>query len=137
MNGGAIIIHNLDHARAALAAAAAEGVPVTLRSAAGAAAYLGATVFRDMVDLARAEFPRAKAAAVLDCGGDAGLALGALRHGLAAVRLEAGEEVLAKVRDIAGQQGAVVDESGAPALDLLNEPDPAAACRAWLAGQRG
>ena len=134
MKGPAVIIHNLDHARAALAAAAALGQPVILLSAPGAAAYLGASVFRDMVDQAAAEYPEVPVSAVLDCGGDAGLALGAFRHGLKAVRLAASEEVLAKVRDIARQQGAAVDESNAPALDLLDEPDPAAACRAWLAG---
>ena len=38
MRGRAIIVHSLDHAKAALSAAAELGVPVTLLSAPGAAA---------------------------------------------------------------------------------------------------
>ena len=49
MNERPIIVHSLEDAEAALAAAADLGVPVTLRSAPGAARYLGATVFRDMI----------------------------------------------------------------------------------------
>ena len=48
MNERPIIVHSLEDAEAALAAAADLGVPVTLRSAPGAARYLGATVFRDI-----------------------------------------------------------------------------------------
>ena len=43
MNERPIIVHSLEDAEAALAAAADLGVPVTLRSPPGAARYLGAT----------------------------------------------------------------------------------------------
>jgi len=129
-----IVIHNLAHARAALAAAAEAGVPVTLISAPAAAAYLGAAVFREIVATARREVPGAEATAVLDCGDARGLALNALRHGLKAVCLKAPADVLARVADIARQLDAVVLERvEGPALDLLDAADPLAACRQWLA----
>lgn len=128
-----IIIHSLAHARAALAAAAELGVPVTLSSAPGAAAYLGATVFREMIAEAAGEFPDVIVTPVLDCGEDAGLALNALRHGLKTIRLEAPAPALARVADIAGQMGATIDADPAPpALDLLEATDATAACREWL-----
>jgi hypothetical protein len=131
--GPLIVIHNLAHARAAVAAAAEAGVAVTLASAPGAAAYVGAAVFRDMVAEAARETPGVAVTALLDCGDDAGLALNALRHGIKAIRLRAGPEAMAAVTDIAGQMGALVADDGeAPALDLLDRPDAPAACRAWL-----
>lgn len=130
-----IVIHNLAHARAALAAAADLGSPVTLVSAPGAAAYLGAAVFREMVAEAARETPGVAVTALLDCGDDAGLALNALRHGLKAIRLRAGPEAMAAVADIARQLGATVEsDAGAPVLDLLDRRDAPAACRAWLLG---
>lgn len=130
-----IVIHSLAHARAALAAAAECGKAVTLASASGAAAYLGAAVFREMVAEAARAFPGVAVTAVLDCGEDAGLALNALRHGLKAIRLQAGPEATAAVADIAAQLGAELEFGEAPpALDLLGRTDPATACRAWLLG---
>ena len=129
-----IIVHHLEHAVAALGAAKALGVPVTLRSAPGAAAYLGAAVFRDMIAAALSEVPGVEARAVLDCGDAPGHALNALRQGVPAVRLEAPAEVRARVGDIARQLGAALDEDAAPALDLLDADDPGAASREWLAG---
>jgi fructose/tagatose bisphosphate aldolase len=129
----AVIVHSLDHALAALAAADGLGVAVTLRSAPGAAAYLGASVFRDMVAEAALRFPGVPLAAVLDCGGDPGLALNALRQGIKALRLDAPRDVRRRVADIAAQKGAVLDEDLGPALDLFAVDDAEATCRAWLA----
>lgn len=130
--GGAVIVHNLEHARAAMSAAAELGVAVTLLSPPAAAAYLGAAVFRHMI----AEAARGRSGldyrAVLDCGADPGLALGALRDGTRVVRLQATEEVRAKVADIAAQSDAALDETTGPALDLAAVDDPEEALRAWL-----
>jgi hypothetical protein len=134
MSGRPIIVHHLEHAVAALAAAKALGAAVTLRSASGAAAYLGAAVFRDMIAAALAEVPGVEARAVLDCGDAPGHALNALRQGVAAVRLDAPSDVRARVRDIAHQLGAALDDDAAPALNLLDADDPATACRDWLTG---
>ena len=82
----AIIVHHLDHARAALAAAAECGRPVILLSAAGAAGYAGAPWFLRVVALATDEHPEAQWDAVLDCADRPGHVLAALRQGAIAVR---------------------------------------------------
>jgi len=134
MSAPVFVVHALDHARAAVAACAERGLPATLVSAPGAAAYLGAQVFREMIAEAGRAHPHVSVTAVLDCGEDVGLALQALRHGLKAIRLAAAPATLAKVADIAAQMGARLEnESDAAALDLLGADDPLAVCRAWLA----
>ena len=133
MRGRAIIVHSLDHAKAALSAAAELGVPVTLLSAPGAAAYLGAAVFREMIAEASRVHPRVALTAVLDCGDNPGLALNALRRGVKVVRLEAPADVRSRVADIAAQSGAALDDGGDGALDLLDTVDFRGACLAWLA----
>ncbi len=133
MRGRAIIVHSLDHAKAALSAAAELGVPVTLRSAPGAAAYLGAAVFRDMIAEAVRTCPGVALTAVLDCGDNPGLALNALRQGIIVVRLDAAADVTSRVADIAAQSGAAVDEERDSVLDLLDTADFRGACLAWLA----
>ena len=130
----AVIVHDLTQARAAMAAAATLGMPVTLRSAPDAAGYLGAGVFRAIIEAAAAEYPDVSVHAVLDCGDAPGLALGALRTGIPAVRLRAPPDVLARVADIAAQLGAALDCDEQPALDLKGLKDPEAACRRWLGG---
>ncbi len=120
-----IIVHSRDQVRAALAAAEAANLDVVIASAPGAAAYLGAALFREMTDGAEH--------AVLDCGDAPGLALNALREGVKAVRLDASEDVRARVADIARQSGGEL--AGArqdPALDLLDCDDAELACRTWL-----
>ena len=72
MRRRAITVHCLDHARTALVAARDLDVKVTLASAPGAAAYLGAAVFREIIEAAVRTVPGARFDAVLDCG-DQGL----------------------------------------------------------------
>jgi fructose/tagatose bisphosphate aldolase len=128
----AIIVHSLEDARAALAAAAELGLPVTLRSAPGAAAYLGAQIFREIIETARAEYPEVDAVGILDCGENAGFALAALRHGIERVRVDLPAETRARVADIARQHGGALDDDPAPALDLLDCDSAAERCRNWL-----
>ena len=138
-----IIVHGLKDAQAAVAAAADLGVPVTLRSAPGAARTLGAAVFREMIQEAQRPHPGVAVTAVFDCGDDPGLALGALRHGLKVIRVSVSGEVLERISDIAAQSGARLEEdgqdsgggasaAGEPVLDLLDADDPEAAVRSWL-----
>lgn len=131
MTGRAIIVHSVEQARAALAAAAALRMPLALRSAPGAAAYLGAAVFREMIAQAAADYPEVPLTAALDCGDDPGLALNALRQGIKIVRIHCPAEVRTRLANIAGQWDAVLDDDD-PALDLLDEADPLAASQAWL-----
>ena len=128
----AIIIHNLEHAEAALAAAESLNIQITVISSPGAAATLGATVFRDIIAEAAQSHPGARFQAVLDCGDEPGLALGALRHGIKAVRISNGPELSEKLADIAEQRGASVYTESGDELDLYGMINPAAACRAWL-----
>lgn len=129
----AIIVHSLDHARAALAAAAELSVPVTLASAPGAAGYLGALWFREVVALAAAERPGVAVSAVLDCGDKPGLVLAALRQGLGRVRFTGRRATAEVLAAIAERYGAEVLTGALAARDLLDEPDAEAACRRWLA----
>jgi SAM-dependent methyltransferase len=130
----AIVVHSLDQARAALAAAAEKQIPITLLSPEGAAGALGPAGFAALIAAARASHPEVRATAILDCGDATGFALAALRHGgVDAIRIEASREVRDKLRDIAVQSGADLDETDWERLDLLDVADPAAACRNWLA----
>lgn len=128
----AIVIHSLAHARAAVAVAVELGVPVTLLSAAGAAAYTGPLWFAEVVAHAAAGQPGARISAILDCGDAPGLVLAALRAGLTRVRFTGRRGVAAKLAVIARRQGAEVVGGRLTSLDLLDLPDPAAACRRWL-----
>ncbi|MEE8393131.1 MAG: class II fructose-bisphosphate aldolase [Rhodospirillales bacterium] len=132
MKGRAVIIHNLEQARAALSAADRLQVPVTLLSAPNAAGYLGAAVFREMIVQAANDHPGVDFRAVLDCGEDPGLALGALRHGIKCLRIRTGGDVKSNIDDIAGQSGATIDQDDGETLDLLYQDDPMQACLDWL-----
>lgn len=133
MTARVLIVHSLDQARTAMAAAAALGVPLTLATAPGAAAYLGAGWFREMTAIAAREYPQVPLTAVLDCGGKAGHALAALSSGVHCIRFTGRKAVAAKLAEISAAQGGEVLTGRLRALDLLDEPDPAAACRKWLA----
>lgn len=123
-----IVVHSLDQARAALAAAAALGAPVVLQSAPAAAGYLGPAGFLALVRLAGGGVD-----AVVDCGAAPGHALAALRAGARHVSVTAAPAVMDKLSDMARQYGAVVAPPE-PALDLEALPEAAwvAACRDWL-----
>jgi len=127
-----IIIHRLDDAKVAVCVAADLGLSITLNSAPGAAAYLGAQVFRDMINEATGPDCAVAVTAVFDCGDDPGLALGALRHGLKVIRLNAPPETCEKIADIAAQTGGRLETASPLALDLLGADDAAAKVRTWL-----
>lgn len=134
-----IVIHGLDHARAALDAAAALGVPVTLQSAPGAGAYAGVGWFERLIATAQAAHPDAKISAILDCGDAPGAVLEAVRWlkepGRRKVRLcfTGDEAAAARLKEIAGAAGVELVRESAAELDLRTVSDPVGACRAWLA----
>ena len=133
MSGKRIIVHSLEDARAALAAARDLKVAVTLASAAGAGGYAGPLWFKALIAAARAEFPEAEAVAVLDCGREAGTTLAALRHGFKRVRFTGEAAALQSLREIAQALGAEIETGEAPtALDLQGERDPESAARDYL-----
>ena len=129
----AILVHDLEHARTAAAAAAELGVPLTLASGPGAAAYLGPGWVRALGAALAQEFSTLEVTLILDCADKPGHALAALRMGANAVRFTGGRSIARKLKDIAAAQGAAVITGRLKVLDLLGEEDPAAACRRWLA----
>lgn len=128
----AIIIHSIDHARAALAVGAQLGHPITFYSAENAGAYAGAGWFQAVVTAARADYPAAECEAVLDCGGHAGLALAALRAGCPAIVFRGSAAQRRKIAAIAAAHGARLDAGAQEALDLGRCRDPQAVVAAWL-----
>jgi fructose/tagatose bisphosphate aldolase len=134
MTRRAIIVHSLAEARAAVAAAAELGVPLTLASAPGAAGTTGAAWFRELVALAASGHPETPVTAVLDCGDKPGHVLAALRQGLRAVRFTGRKSTAARLAQIAAHYGAEVITGPVQAVDLLDDPEPEAACRRWLSG---
>lgn len=132
----AIIVHSLAQALAAADAAAVLGRPLTLRSAAGAGATLGVGWFAGLGVLLAERHPTLDLTLVLDCADEAGTALGALRRGLKAIRVEGSSELRAKLAALAATYGARLDEDDRPCLDLVDglaeQADLAARCRDWL-----
>ncbi len=145
MSSPAFVVHDLGQAKAALKAARERGLRVSLVSAKGAAAALGPAVWREMMAEAARTEPGALEDAILDCGGDPGIALAALREGVSVIAADVSEDVFAKIADIAkqspsgarrAQEARVRRDRPAPALDLGETPDPLAAARDWLNGQK-
>lgn len=131
-----IVVYALGDACAALQAAAERNIEVTLVSPAGAAGFAGPGWFAELVAQARDAVPDAAFDSVLDCAGEAGHALAAIRQGVAAIRFDGPDEVRDKVQDIAGQCGCALAEIDyAHALDLDQCADAAVACRDWLAAK--
>jgi len=131
-----IVIHSLQHARAALAAAVQCRIAVTLLSAEGAAGNAGPLWFVELVKAAEEEFPNAKFSAILDCGDAPGYALAALRAGCKSICFRGKPAVAAKIKAIARHYGATLctgkTANSGKALDLSGQTDPVTACRRWL-----
>lgn len=114
-----VIVHHRDQARTALAAASATGHPLRLLSAPGAARFSGALWFVAMIGDARRTHPGARSLAVLDCGSDPGIALGALRSGVEAVAVTLRGAALIRLKALATMRGQrVLTRRGRRVLDL-------------------
>ena len=114
-----IVVHSLAHAVAALSAAAEHGRGVVIASAPDAGIYAGPGWFGALVKAARRTVPAAQATALLDCGEDAGAAMGAIRAGIEGIVFTGRADVAARLADIAGQRGAMLlTRRPQPALDL-------------------
>lgn len=127
-----VVVHGIEQARAACRTASHAGVALELRSAAGAAGYMGPAWFAAMKDEIDSEFPGLAATWVLDCGDAAGYALGALRHGVRVIRFTGRGRARARLAAIARSCGATLAGPARGALDLARARDPEAACRARL-----
>ncbi len=132
MTPRAVIIHSLEHARGALAAAEARGLPIVLYSAEGAAGSSGIGWFTAVIEAARADHPRATFEAVLDCGFNGALAVAALRSGCGAIVIRGTPALRRKLAAIAAGAAARIDNGARGALDLRHSKDPRGAVIAWL-----
>ncbi len=132
-----MIIHSLEHALAAAAAAVATGRPVRVLSAPGAAGYAGPAWFAEVIAQARRAHPSAVVEAVLDCGESPGDVLAALRRGIEAVRYDGPAPMRRRLAAAAAARGARLDRDRRPALDLDGTADPVEAVTALLAGLVG
>lgn len=130
----AVIVHDLTHARAALAAAAETDAEIQLLTPVGGAHYAGPAYYAEVARLAAAERPDARFRILLDCGDDAALALSALGAGWRALVLRRSGSVWAKVADVAARLDATVRRRPPPGLDLGRVEDAGEACRRLLGG---
>ena len=116
-----VVVHHLEQARAALAAAAEAGCALQLRSAPGAAGYAGVGYLQALGEQAGHEL-------LIDCGDDAGLVMAALRTGCRRLVFSGSEEIWRRLHDMAGQLGAeLLAEAHAPDMLILQPEDDAAA----------
>jgi hypothetical protein len=123
----AVIVHGVADAQAALAA----GLPVTLLSAPGAAAFAGCLWWREMVAACRARHPLTLAIDILDCADASGTAMGALRSGVCRLVLWPDAPGWNAVAAIAERQGGFVLPQPPNALDLA-QPNAIRRLHAWL-----
>src|SRR5215469_13841462 len=86
-----IIIHSLEQALAACAAAADLSLPLQLASARGAAMQAGPMWFKAVIDEAASAHPNVAVTAILDCGDQPGAVMAALRVGLTKLRCAGSE----------------------------------------------
>ena len=136
----AVTVHAAAEAALALALAGARGV--LLLSAPGAAGFLGPGWFLAILHAARTAAPGVPHKAVLDCADSPGLALAALRAGVAEVVLDPACPAFDQVAAAAAEVGARVRAVRPAALDLgsldLRRGGARAKLAAWLsAGASG
>ena len=129
----ALVIHGIDDALQAVAAARSLGRPVTLISAPGAAAYAGPLWFKALIERARAAAPDLTVSGVLDCDDDAGHALAALRAGIEAIVFTGDDAVADKLSAMAEATGAHVQRTRPPCCDPETAKDKQAAYADFLA----
>ena len=134
----AIVVHDLDQATAALRAAAAAGVAVTLWSAPGAAAYAGLGFLRALFEQAGETVPEARHDVVIDCAGSAVLAHEALSRDFSGVAFSGRGAMRKTLGAIAAQEGRrlVTAGPGRAALDLARSAAPERDSAAFLAKRR-
>ena len=116
-----VVVHHLDQARAALAAAAELGCALALRSAPGAAGYAGVGYLKALSDQVGYEL-------LIDCGDDAGLVMAALRTGCRRIAFSGSDDLGRRLSEMAEQMDAtLVLETHAPEVMMLQPEDDAAA----------
>jgi len=123
MSEPTFIIHDLSHVLTVGKASEELGLPATVQSAPGLATTLGPEAFTALIEETLHACPDAMIVGVLDCGDQAGTAIGALRRGVKRVSVNLDTPVKDKVSDIASQLDAEVVAISDTALDLLDVAD--------------
>ena len=100
----------------------------------GAARYAGLAFLKALFEGAAKACPEARHSVILDCGRDAALAHRAMVMGFRRVAFSGPSAMHRKLAQIAAKCGAGMAPARVPAdaLDLLDSPDPAGACTAYL-----
>ena len=129
----ALVVHGIDDALQAVAAARSLGRPATLISAPGAAAYAGPLWFKALIEQAREAAPDLTVIGVLDCADDAGHAMAALRAGIEAIVFTGDDDAADKLAAMAEATGAGVRRTRPPACDPEPAKDKQAAYAEFLA----
>lgn len=121
-----IIIHGINHARAACQAAMAQETTASLElwSARSAVGSLGPAWFGNITEIVQKEFPALTIIGVLDCGDAPGNALAALRHGITCIYFSAPPAVTEKIKAIARHTKADVRIRRPSMPDLMDFSDP-------------
>jgi len=132
------VVHTLAQAEAALRAAHARSLPVTLRSAPGAANYVGLGFLKSLFEAAARSNPEAKHSVIIDCGSDAALAHRAMVMGFQRIAFSGPSAMAKKIAQIGKKCGARLAPARPPAhaLDLLDSPHPEDACGTYLDQRR-
>ena len=108
------------------------GCGVTLVTPPNGATSAGPEVYFEMMQAGRSDVPQASATAIVDCDGDAGTFMRALRCGWRTLRYSGDLETHAKLEDMAHQLGGTVERALPAAFDLKAARDPAWFCRQTL-----
>ena len=132
----ALVIHDLDQARAALSAARDLGAPVLLVTAPGAAMAGGPLYLKVLLEAAAADVAGARWSALIDCGDRAGDVFAALDAGWTRLAFAGTADARARLADLADARGARLEPLPGLLLDLGSVGDPDAASRGWLMGPR-
>ena len=132
-----MIVHTLNQAKAALAAAGACDVYITMRTSPGATYYMGLTGLKAVFEEAKETYPKVKHAVVVDCGFDAALAHRAMVMGFKQISFSGTKGMKIKLSKIGAQLSAKLVSPRIPsnAVDLSYTRQPKKACILYL--QRG
>lgn len=122
-----VIIHHLAQAQSALEAARQQDIAIQLRSAPGAAAYVGVGYLKALGDAVEHEL-------LIDCHDDAGLVMAALRTGCRKLVFSGDPQDLERLRQMAESQDASLHRPDDPILPsvILSPDDDEKAIRSKL-----
>jgi len=132
----ALVIHDLDHARAALAASSGLGIAVLLVTAPGAVRSGGPAYLKAVIDRAAEGFPSAQWSALIDCGERPGDVFASLDAGWQRLAFNGAPLAGQRLGEIVAGRGASLESLPLASLDLGCEADPRSASRTWLSAAR-